>query len=233
MTQGRADPPSDGYVYSSNRKSYGSSQARGRGSCGDLSEHYENVTRPGQGRGCSTLSGESSSYRGRGTQQWRSSSKAGSGPDLHHDKKVGSSSKGNGVSHQASAFSLPSSVDLDRSFVKDVDHLADVSCVSEQSDVGNCDSEGKGSESAENLCDNESPESSTPIEHFDICPPKSGSMVKLQPSLFAKNREKRNEMKRSIGGWTVLRSGMVLLKNYLSSREQVLLFTTAAVFTLD
>lgn len=220
QSHGRADPSSDGHVYSSNRKSYSSPQARGRGPSGDVSEHHENVTPPGRGRGWSTFSGESYSYGGRGKQQWRASSKAGSGSDLRHDKKVGSSSGGNGVSHPAGEVSLPSSLDLNQSFVEDIDNLTDVSRVLEQSDVGNCGSEVKVFESAEDLCDNENSESSIPIEHFDICPPKSGSVVTLKASLLATNREKRNEMKRSVGGRTILRSGMVLLKNYLSSREQ-------------
>ncbi|OMO66040.1 Oxoglutarate/iron-dependent dioxygenase [Corchorus olitorius] len=61
------------------------------------------------------------------------------------------------------------------------------------------------------------------IKPFDICPLKSGTPVMLKPSLLVKNREKRNEIKRSMEGESgiVLRSGMVLLKNYLSISDQV------------
>ncbi|XVF27111.1 hypothetical protein REPUB_Repub14bG0078500 [Reevesia pubescens] len=61
------------------------------------------------------------------------------------------------------------------------------------------------------------------IEPFDICLKKTGTAVTLKPSLLAKNREKRNEIKRSMEGQNgiVLRSGMVLLKKYLSLSDQV------------
>ncbi|XP_062091922.1 uncharacterized protein LOC133797856 [Humulus lupulus] len=56
---------------------------------------------------------------------------------------------------------------------------------------------------------------------FDICPPKA-TPLNLQPSLFARNRERRDEKKRSLESeGEVLRSGMVLLKNYISLDEQV------------
>ncbi|KAF7843636.1 Alkylated DNA repair protein AlkB [Senna tora] len=61
------------------------------------------------------------------------------------------------------------------------------------------------------------------VEPFDICPPKKPGMVVLKPPLLVKNRERRNETKRnmdSISG-TVLRPGMVLLKGYISSSDQV------------
>ncbi|KAL5755497.1 hypothetical protein ACOSQ2_020243 [Xanthoceras sorbifolium] len=58
---------------------------------------------------------------------------------------------------------------------------------------------------------------------FDICPPKKGTPFMLKPSLLEKNRQKRNEIKRVMEGQirNVLRSGMVLLKNYLSISDQV------------
>lgn len=59
---------------------------------------------------------------------------------------------------------------------------------------------------------------------FDICTPKqSGGPValKLKPSLFAKNREKRKEMKQSSKEIVVLRPGMVHLKGYVSKTDQV------------
>ncbi|KAE8686704.1 2-oxoglutarate-dependent dioxygenase family protein, putative isoform 2 [Hibiscus syriacus] len=61
------------------------------------------------------------------------------------------------------------------------------------------------------------------IEPFDICLTKIGTPVMLKPSLLVKNREKRNEIKRSTEGQigNVLRPGMVLLKKYLSIPDQV------------
>ncbi|XVF74268.1 hypothetical protein PTKIN_Ptkin13bG0096600 [Pterospermum kingtungense] len=61
------------------------------------------------------------------------------------------------------------------------------------------------------------------IEPFNICLTKIGTPVMLKPSLLVKNREKRNEIKRSTEGQqgNVLRSGMVLLKKYLSLSDQV------------
>ncbi|KAJ4717737.1 Alpha-ketoglutarate-dependent dioxygenase AlkB [Melia azedarach] len=58
---------------------------------------------------------------------------------------------------------------------------------------------------------------------FDICPPKTGTPVMLKPSLLVKNRQKRNEMKLSMEAQigSELRSGMVLLKSYLSLSDQV------------
>ncbi|EOY27333.1 2-oxoglutarate-dependent dioxygenase family protein, putative isoform 1 [Theobroma cacao] len=61
------------------------------------------------------------------------------------------------------------------------------------------------------------------VDPFDICLSKAGTPVMLKPSLLVKNREKRNEIKRSMEGQNgiVLRSGMVLLKKYLSLSDQV------------
>lgn len=58
---------------------------------------------------------------------------------------------------------------------------------------------------------------------FDICVPQVGTPVMLKPSLLVKNREKRNEEKRSLEehNWRILRPGMVLLKSYLSISDQV------------
>ncbi|XP_038875734.1 uncharacterized protein LOC120068103 isoform X2 [Benincasa hispida] len=62
------------------------------------------------------------------------------------------------------------------------------------------------------------------LDPFDICLPKTG-VVTLNPSLFAKNREKRNEMKRAMEGNSgiVLRPGMVHLKSGISLRDQVMI----------
>lgn len=64
------------------------------------------------------------------------------------------------------------------------------------------------------------------VDPFDICPPPKGSgTVVLKPSLLVKNRERRNETKRSMdtlsGSITILRPGMVLLKGYISLNDQV------------
>ncbi|KAK9280891.1 hypothetical protein L1049_003782 [Liquidambar formosana] len=58
---------------------------------------------------------------------------------------------------------------------------------------------------------------------FDICLAKSGTTFSLKPSLLVKNREKRNESKRSMEGQkgSILRPGMVLLRSYLSCADQV------------
>lgn len=56
---------------------------------------------------------------------------------------------------------------------------------------------------------------------FDICLPRSGAGLK--PSLLVQNRRKRDEAKRSMEGKSIieLRSGMILLKKYLSFDDQV------------
>ncbi|XP_057976227.1 uncharacterized protein LOC131163625 [Malania oleifera] len=66
-------------------------------------------------------------------------------------------------------------------------------------------------------------ESSSAVAPFDICPATSGSHIVLKASLFSKNRERRNENKRSMEGLngSTLRAGMVLLKSYFSCSDQV------------
>ncbi|XP_023741528.1 uncharacterized protein LOC111889615 [Lactuca sativa] len=62
------------------------------------------------------------------------------------------------------------------------------------------------------------------ITRFDICPKKvKTGAVKLKPSLHSTNKEKRNQSKREAEGpkINILRSGMVLLKGYISSDDQV------------
>lgn len=61
------------------------------------------------------------------------------------------------------------------------------------------------------------------VEPFDICRPKESGLVSLKVSLLVRNREKRNETKRNMGttSRTVLRPGMMLLKGYISSSDQV------------
>lgn len=60
---------------------------------------------------------------------------------------------------------------------------------------------------------------------FDICLDKTGTPFKLKSSLLVQNRQKRNEVKRAIQGQSIieLRPGMVLLKHYISCRDQVFL----------
>lgn len=71
---------------------------------------------------------------------------------------------------------------------------------------------------------------------FDLCPTKAGSAVTLKPSLLVQNRERRNETKRSVEqpSESVLRSGMVLLKSFISHNDQVLapLLYLSSLFTL-
>lgn len=66
-----------------------------------------------------------------------------------------------------------------------------------------------------------------PEKPFDICQVKTGPL-KLKPSLHKQNREKRNEITRSMGGQAAntLRPGMVLLKNFISCNEQVKIVRT-------
>uniref|UniRef100_A0A5B7BTE3 DNA N(6)-methyladenine demethylase n=1 Tax=Davidia involucrata TaxID=16924 RepID=A0A5B7BTE3_DAVIN len=58
---------------------------------------------------------------------------------------------------------------------------------------------------------------------FDICPVRNGTLVTLKAPLLVKNREKRNEVKRSMEGQNiiVLQPGMVLLRQYISCSDQV------------
>ncbi|KAI4324810.1 hypothetical protein MLD38_030264 [Melastoma candidum] len=55
---------------------------------------------------------------------------------------------------------------------------------------------------------------------FDICLSRADMQIKLFPSLLVKNRERRLEMNR-LAEEKILRSGMILLKKYLSIGDQV------------
>lgn len=81
----------------------------------------------------------------------------------------------------------------------------------------------RGSQNSAGIDDLNRTESQAVIDHFDICLTKTGTPVSLKPSLLIKNRERRNEIKRSTEGQmgNVLRPGMVLLKKYLSLSDQV------------
>ncbi|KAJ9559180.1 hypothetical protein OSB04_013794 [Centaurea solstitialis] len=72
----------------------------------------------------------------------------------------------------------------------------------------------------------ERPEDSHPIMRFDICPKRCG--FKLNTSLFAKNKERRNQLKRTMEGQNIkiLRPGMVLMKGYISCDEQISIVQT-------
>ncbi|KDP40664.1 hypothetical protein JCGZ_24663 [Jatropha curcas] len=60
------------------------------------------------------------------------------------------------------------------------------------------------------------------IEPFDICLPKTGGPVMLKSSLFDMNRKKRNESICALEGQEqILKPGMVLLKGFLSTDDQV------------
>ena len=66
---------------------------------------------------------------------------------------------------------------------------------------------------------------------FDICPVKTGKVVTLKAPLHVQNKMKRNEAKRQMEGPNikVLRSGMLLLKSYISLPDQVLLRATSFI----
>ncbi|GLU22500.1 hypothetical protein SLE2022_385710 [Rubroshorea leprosula] len=61
------------------------------------------------------------------------------------------------------------------------------------------------------------------VKPYDICLVETGTPVMLKPSLLVKNREKRLENNRALEGQNrrILRSGMVILKNYLSLSCQI------------
>ncbi|KAK9058860.1 hypothetical protein SSX86_023704 [Deinandra increscens subsp. villosa] len=63
---------------------------------------------------------------------------------------------------------------------------------------------------------------------FDICPKKVCSAIKLKTPLHVKNKERRNQMKQATSGdnMKILRSGMVLMKGYISSNDQISIVKT-------
>ncbi|KAI3826091.1 hypothetical protein L1987_00133 [Smallanthus sonchifolius] len=58
---------------------------------------------------------------------------------------------------------------------------------------------------------------------FDICPKRVTSVIKVKAPLHVMNKEKRNQYKQSIKGQNIiiLGPGMVLLKGYISSVDQI------------
>ncbi|KAG9455987.1 hypothetical protein H6P81_000495 [Aristolochia fimbriata] len=59
------------------------------------------------------------------------------------------------------------------------------------------------------------------ISCFDICRVEKKGPVKLNSSLFRKNRERRNELAKSCPQIKELRPGMILLKSFISEANQV------------
>lgn len=61
---------------------------------------------------------------------------------------------------------------------------------------------------------------------YDICPQSFQPAIKLKAPLHVKNREIRNQKKRSIeqGNILILRPGMILLRSYISFTDQVVHF---------
>ncbi|KAK6911825.1 Alpha-ketoglutarate-dependent dioxygenase AlkB-like [Dillenia turbinata] len=112
-----------------------------------------------------------------------------------------------------------SPLNLNQSFMQNIDRN-DVSPAT--SSILSRPSHSKGPESATGTESIEHSEQSSKADSFDICPVKPGIPI-LKASLFAKNREKRNEAKRSKEGLqgNVLRPGMVLFKKYISVGDQV------------
>ncbi|KAM7253456.1 hypothetical protein ACFE04_021610 [Oxalis oulophora] len=68
-------------------------------------------------------------------------------------------------------------------------------------------------------------EQESAITPFDICLPKRATVVSLKPSLLDMNREKRNQKLAIMEGENrkILRPGMILLKNFLSINDQVMI----------
>ncbi|KAI3683891.1 hypothetical protein L1987_84406 [Smallanthus sonchifolius] len=63
---------------------------------------------------------------------------------------------------------------------------------------------------------------------FDICPKKVSSVIKLKAPLHVMNREKRNQSKQAMKGQNIiiLGPGMVLMKGYISSVDQISIVKT-------
>ncbi|XWS20031.1 hypothetical protein CRYUN_Cryun31cG0066400 [Craigia yunnanensis] len=103
--------------------------------------------------------------------------------------------------------------------LRDLSSKVNISCSEDESEP----SQERNPRNSAGLGDLSQAEYQAVIEPFDICLAKTGTPVMLKPSLLVKNREKRNETKRSMEGQNgnVLRSGMVLLKKYLSLSDQV------------
>lgn len=103
-------------------------------------------------------------------------------------------------------------------------HKSETHLPSKYSDSGLSPSKGPQTTGSHSVSENY--EQPAVVDLFDICPPKTTCSIVLKPPLLAKNRERRNEIKRNMEGQNgrVLRSGMVLLKSCISLNEQVLPF---------
>ncbi|KAF3451992.1 hypothetical protein FNV43_RR08088 [Rhamnella rubrinervis] len=111
---------------------------------------------------------------------------------------------------------LDSTMKLSMSCQKSETHLPPKS-----SDCGPSLSKGPQTTGSHNVSENY--ERPAVFDPFDICPPKTSIPIVLKPPLLVKNRERRNEIKRSVEAQNgfVLRSGMVLLKGCISLDDQV------------
>ncbi|XP_074268256.1 uncharacterized protein LOC141591724 [Silene latifolia] len=188
---------------------------------------YRNVTpatRRGGGGGWSNFGSGNSSSGGNVGQSASSSNASSNASGFHPDERFGLGSGQLNLSGTAKAPSKEasdrSSVNLDRAFMESLVHPTEAAQLSGESMPLKSCSEVKTQESTDSLRETENSE--CPIEKFDLCPPRKSSVIKLNASLMSTNREKRKEKERLSSGLQgdILRSGMVLLKNYLSISEQ-------------
>ncbi|KAL9274263.1 Alpha-ketoglutarate-dependent dioxygenase AlkB-like protein [Drosera capensis] len=142
------------------------------------------------------------------------------------------------ISHQSlimmvNSCSLEGSDDLGQSSISHLEDeenktLADADA--ETSNTLHCESVSQGVRTChENTQGNGTSRSMSARYQFDIFPPKTRSTTfTLKPSLLEKNRAMRSVVKRSMEGpkGKVLRSGMLLLQNYISIAEQVKIVKT-------
>ncbi|KAL2932994.1 Alpha-ketoglutarate-dependent dioxygenase AlkB [Bienertia sinuspersici] len=193
---------------------HSSSNVIGHKSDGIVSRNKVNVTSAGRHSQQHEhfVRGENN-FRGGKAKKWIASSKTSSTIDSGDDKQPGFSSV---------EAKVP--INLDRCVVESEE--PDVSRLSLESKVETSHSDNRvvvlgSNEDEHDYKDNEHSGCSK-SQAFDICPPKTDSVITLKPSLLATNREKRNELKKSIDEpkGIILRPGMVLLKSYLSSSEQ-------------
>ncbi|KAL9247254.1 hypothetical protein vseg_020704 [Gypsophila vaccaria] len=226
-----ADVSPGGSVSSiSDDKSYSTGTTAGHNSGGRI---HQTVTPAGrQGRGWSSFGSGNSSREGSGRQS-TTSSRGSNASNFSRDEQFGlkSGQSRSGVKNvnklsvdtvkgSSNGGTDCSAVNLDRMFMESLVHSHDVAQSSGESvPVKSCP-EAKMPECSNSLPENENSESQT--QKFDLCPPRNSSLVKLKPSTHVKNKAIRKEKERSISGpkGDILRSGMVLLKNYLSISEQ-------------
>ncbi|KAL4560355.1 hypothetical protein LXL04_032505 [Taraxacum kok-saghyz] len=122
----------------------------------------------------------------------------------------------------------PKSVSTSNSDSKDSNHLHPVLSKSQQGIESQDGIAEKGKQIGDNGGKPEDGDHSS-MSRFDICPKKANTGgVKLKPSLHAKNKEKRNQKKLAAEGpiIDILRPGMVIIKGYISSDDQVKMVKT-------